>query len=81
MSLQLPVPLAVKQRRRRAVTWILDAVEKKPSRGSGKGQFAQKVAEELVAIVEGRSAVWEKRAAVHRLGMASRSNLSKVRRR
>ena len=80
-TLQLPVPLAVRQRRRRAVTWILDAVDKKQSRGSGRTMFPTRVAEELIAIVEGRSSVWEKRSAVHRLGIAARSNLNRTRRR
>ena len=76
-SLPLPEPLALKQRRRAAVMWILDAASKKKFRGSGKGGFAQKVAEELIGVVEGRSSVWEKRGAVHKLGINARMNLSK----
>ncbi|KAL8899630.1 MAG: hypothetical protein Q9207_006098 [Kuettlingeria erythrocarpa] len=75
-SLQLPVPLSLRQRRREAVTWILDAASKKPARGSGKGQFAQRVAEELVAIVEGRSGVWERRGGIHKLAVSARANLN-----
>jgi len=78
VALQLPVPLGVKQRRRTAVKWILEAASKKQSRASGKGMFATKVAEELVAIVEGKSSVWEKRTGVHRIGTQSRSNLTKA---
>ena len=61
--------------------WILDAASKKKFRGSGKGGFAQKVAEEIVAIVEGKSGVWERRGGIHKLGIAARSNLNKTRRR
>lgn len=75
-ALQTPVPLALRQRRRQAVMWILDAASKRPARGSGRGQFAQRVAEELVAIVEGRSGVWERRGAIHKLAVSARANLN-----
>ena len=74
-SLQIPIPLAVRQRRRQAVLWILDAASKRRSRGSGRGMFAQKVGEELVSVVEGKSGVWDRRGAVHKLGVSARSNL------
>lgn len=74
-SLQIPVPLRIRQRRRKAMEWILEAASKRKSRGSGKGQFAQRVAEELIAVVEGRSGVWERRTAVHKLGISARSNV------
>lgn len=76
VALQIPVPLGLRQRRRQACEWILDAAQKRKSRGSGKDMFAQKVAEELIAVVEGRSSVWEKRQGVHKLGTTARSNLS-----
>src|SRR5579871_6158317 len=44
-ALQIPVPLGLRQRRRTAVQWILDAANKKKSRGSGKNQFALRVAD------------------------------------
>lgn len=74
-ALELPVPLAVRQRRRMAIKWILDVIEKKPSKGSGKKQFPHRIAEEIVAVVEGRSGVWEKRKQVHKLGTAARANV------
>ncbi|KAL8659905.1 MAG: hypothetical protein Q9226_000199 [Calogaya cf. arnoldii] len=79
-ALQMPVPLALRQRRRVAVTWILDSASKKPGRGSGRGGFAQKVAEEVIAIVEGRSGVWDRRGGIHKLAVSARANLN-VRRR
>ena len=57
--------------------WIFDAVEKRKFRGSGRGGLAQKIAEEVIAIVEGRSGVWEKRYAVDRLAIVNRANLNK----
>ena len=80
MALQIPVPLGLRQRRRQAFMWVLDAVSKRTSRGSGRGMFAQRVAEELVAIIEGRSAIWDKRTGVHKIATTARSNLNYGRR-
>lgn len=76
-ALQLPVPLRERQRRRHAIRWILAAVDKKQSKGSGRTRFAQKVAEELVAIVEGRSGLWERRGSLHKQGVSARTNLTR----
>ena len=76
VALQIPIPLNVRQRRRTAVMWILDAASKKRTKDSGRKMFAHKVADELIAIVEGKSSVWEKRGGVHRLGVSARANLS-----
>ena len=76
VALQIPIPLGLRQRRRTAVMWILDAATKRRTRGSGRTMFAHKVADELIAIVEGKSGVWEKRSGVHRLGVAARANLT-----
>jgi len=75
-SLDIPIPLAQRQRRRMAMGWILDVVNKKPSRGSGRAMFPTRVAEEIIAVVEGRSSVWEKRQLLHKLGTATRANLN-----
>jgi small subunit ribosomal protein S7 len=75
-SLQIPVPLGLRQRRRQGFMWILGAADKKQSRGSGRGQFAQRVAEELISVVEGKSSIWDKRALVHKNGTAARVNLN-----
>ncbi|KAJ4133310.1 hypothetical protein NW754_016119 [Fusarium falciforme] len=74
-ALELPVPLGVRQRRRVAFNWILDVINKKPSKGSGRKQFPHRIAEEIIAVVEGRSSVWEKRKVVHKLGTAARANI------
>ena len=79
--MSVPQPLAVRQRRRTAIMWILDAASKRKWRGSGKGGFAHRVAEEIVGVVEGRSGVWDKRGGVHRMGVAGRSNLGRAIRR
>ncbi|KAL8827806.1 MAG: hypothetical protein Q9191_002963 [Dirinaria sp. TL-2023a] len=76
MALQVPAPLSTKQRRRRAFMWILDAASKRRTRGSGRDGFAQKIAEEIVAVVEGRSGVWDRKGGVHKLGVSSRANIN-----
>ncbi|KAF6803810.1 37S ribosomal protein S7, mitochondrial [Colletotrichum sojae] len=73
--LELPHPLRLRQRRRTAFMWILDVVNKKPSKGSGRTQFAHRLSEEIIAVVEGRSSVWDKRLALHKQGTATRANL------
>jgi len=80
-ALQIPVPLGLRQRRRQAVQWILDSVNKKTSRGSGKFQFAQRFAEEIIGVVEGKSNVWERRNLIHKTGMSARANLAIMQRR
>lgn len=74
------MPLGLRQRRRTAATWLLDAASKRKTRGSGPGGFALKVAEEIVAVVEGRSSCWEKRMGVHKIATTARSNLNARRR-
>jgi len=76
VALQIPVPLGLRQRRRQAFMWVLDAASKRKSRSSGKAMFATRVAEEIVAIIEGRSSAWEKRTGIHKLSTVARSNLN-----
>lgn len=80
-ALQIPVPLGKRQRRRQAVMWILDTANKKPNRSSGRGTFAQRFADEIISIVEGRSPTWEKRLMVHKAGTTARNNVNFRRRR
>ncbi|KAI9714286.1 MAG: hypothetical protein M1820_000247 [Bogoriella megaspora] len=75
VALQIPIPLALRQRRRQAFQWILDAASKRRNSGSGRGSFAHRIAEELIAVAEGRSSVWERRNGVHKLGVSSRANI------
>ncbi|KAI0009251.1 ribosomal protein S7 [Xylariaceae sp. FL0662B] len=75
-ALEVPQPMTVRARRRVALMWILDAVRRKRSTGSGHAQFATRFGQEIVAVVEGRSGVWDRRNQVHKLGTASRANLN-----
>jgi Ribosomal protein S7p/S5e len=69
-SVPMPVPLSMRQRRRTAIMWILDAAEKRKD-----SDLAARVANELVSVAEGRSGVWDKREHVHKIGVSGRSNL------
>ncbi|KAF4595603.1 30S ribosomal protein S7 [Ophiocordyceps camponoti-floridani] len=74
-ALEIPTPLGLRRRRHMAFQWILDVVKKKPSRGSGPKQFPSRLANEIIAVVEGRSSIWERRRALHKLGTSTRSNI------
>lgn len=74
-ALQIPVPLGLRQRRRTAFTWVLESASKKANKGTGRSDFARRIAEELVSIVEGKSALWDRRVNVHKVATSARSNL------
>lgn len=69
-STPIPIPLGIRQRRRQAIEWILEAAEKRR-----EIKFADRVAKALLDVAEGRSTAWEKREMAHRLGVAARSNV------
>ena len=73
--LQIPAPLSLRQRRRAAIVWILEACDRRKGGTSG---FAKRFAEEIVGIIEGKSTVWSKRENQHRLAVMGRSNLGLV---
>ncbi|KAK8254240.1 30S ribosomal protein-like protein S7 [Phyllosticta capitalensis] len=75
-ALQVPVALNQRQRRRQAIEWIITSASKRRSKGSGKFMFAQKVAEEVVSVVQGTSSCWDRRLNHHKQGVAARANLA-----
>jgi len=40
--------------------------------------FPHRVAEEIVAVMEGRSSVWDKRQQLHKQATLNRANLSNI---
>ncbi|KAJ5206784.1 Sodium/sulfate symporter [Penicillium cf. griseofulvum] len=64
-AVQIPHPLTLRQRRRTAIKWILDASDKRRD-----ALFANRVAAEVVAVAEGRSGVWDKRDQQHKIGIS-----------
>ena len=75
-SLDVPMPLSIRQRRRAAIQWVLSVVKKRESGLSGREMFAHRLASELIAIVQGTSSVWNQRQAVHKQGTIARANLN-----
>ncbi|KAI0467546.1 ribosomal protein S7 domain-containing protein [Xylaria cf. heliscus] len=75
-ALEVPEPIDARARRRQAMLWILEIVNKKRSTGSGRKQFAARFGQEIIAVVEGRSAAWDKRQLIHKIGTAARANLA-----
>ncbi|KAI5837865.1 ribosomal protein S7 domain-containing protein [Morchella snyderi] len=67
----IPSPLNIRQRRRVALEWIVAAADKKKDRNG----LAERFADEIIAVVEGRSAAWDKRNQVHRTAIQSRANV------
>jgi len=63
----VPVPLADKQRAFYAVKWIL-----KQSDNRGEQKLEQRLAREIIAIVEGSSRVLNQKAEVHKVALANR---------
>lgn len=81
LALQVPTPLSVRRRRWEAIHWILDAASKRKNRGSGKDMFAQRVATEIIAVVEGKSTTWVRRDGLHKQAVAARANIRTNKRR
>ncbi|ORX74296.1 ribosomal protein S7 [Linderina pennispora] len=68
--IQIPRPLNLRQRRRRAIVWILDSVKKRNER-----KFHMRLSGELQAIINGTSGVLEKKLQLHKMVLANRSNI------
>ncbi|RMD41762.1 hypothetical protein DV735_g3357, partial [Chaetothyriales sp. CBS 134920] len=75
-STPIPVPLRVKQRRRTAIQWILQAAESRK-----ETRLAERLAKEIIKVADGTSSAWEKRQQVHRLAVVARSNIRLTMRR
>jgi len=63
----VPVPLADKQRTFYAVKWIL-----KQSSNRGEQRLEQRLAKEVIAIIEGSSRVLNQKAEIHKVALANR---------
>lgn len=68
---QVPMPIGLRARRRTAITWIIQAADKRKA----KMGLAERLADEILAVMEGRSTAWDKRLQVHRTGTAGRANV------
>lgn len=64
----LPVPYHPTKRIGKAWKWVIDASKNRQSR-----DFSVRLAEEIIAAIEGKSSGYEKRALIHRDAVANRS--------
>ncbi|KAF2753904.1 ribosomal protein S7 [Pseudovirgaria hyperparasitica] len=74
-ALQMPIPLSKRVRRRIAIGWIISAATSKKGNGANKDAFGQRLADEMIAVVEGKSSVWQKRLEFHKMATTARANV------
>ncbi|KAG0280495.1 hypothetical protein BGZ95_009898 [Linnemannia exigua] len=70
--LQVPTPMTERQRRRKAIVWILEASDKR----KGEKMFKDRLASEFLAVVNGNSAALVKKNQLHKMALANRANAS-----
>ncbi|KAG0339642.1 hypothetical protein BG004_006729 [Podila humilis] len=70
--LQVPTPMTERQRRRRAIVWILEASDKR----KGEKLFKDRLASEFLAVINGNSGALAKKNQQHKMALANRANAS-----
>ncbi|KAG2231031.1 ribosomal protein S7 domain-containing protein [Thamnidium elegans] len=65
----VPTALRDRQRRRRAIVWMLDAAKKR-----GEKSFEERFAAEVFDVSQGTSLVLQKKQQVHKQALANRAN-------
>ncbi|KAG0285123.1 hypothetical protein BGZ96_010554 [Linnemannia gamsii] len=70
--LQVPTPMTERQRRRKAIVWILEASDKR----KGEKQLKDRLASEFLAVVNGNSGALVKKNQLHKMALANRANAS-----
>jgi len=68
-----PVALGEKQKTRFAVQWILEASDSKPGK-----TLEERLAREIIAVLEGNSKALAKKMELHRLAMVNRGNVPRA---
>ena len=66
---QVPTPLQERQRRRRAIVWILEAAAKRNEK-----KFPERLSAEVLAVINGASSVLAKKQQLHKSALANRAN-------
>ncbi|RKP09583.1 ribosomal protein S7 domain-containing protein [Thamnocephalis sphaerospora] len=69
-NVPVPFPLNERQRRRRAIKWIIQGANKRSERG-----FPKRLASEIIAVTHGQSIALENRMRLHKEALAARSNV------
>ncbi|KAJ2696165.1 hypothetical protein FB645_006280 [Coemansia sp. IMI 203386] len=73
--IQVPRALNLRQRRRKAIVWLLDSAKKRNERS-----MYMRLSGELQAIVNGTSGCLEKKLQLHKIVLANRSNIRTTKR-
>ncbi|KAG0055721.1 hypothetical protein BGZ83_007593 [Gryganskiella cystojenkinii] len=71
--LQVPTPMTERQRRRKAIVWILEASDK---RKRSEKEMKDRLASEFLAVVNGNSGALVKKNQQHKMALANRANAS-----
>ncbi|KAF9181545.1 hypothetical protein BGZ51_005383 [Haplosporangium sp. Z 767] len=71
--LQVPTPMTERQRRRKAIVWIVEASDK---RSRAEKKFKDRLASEILAVVNGNSGALVKKNLLHKTALANRANAS-----
>ncbi|KAI9301657.1 ribosomal protein S7 domain-containing protein [Cunninghamella echinulata] len=69
----VPTALRERQRRRRAIVWVLDAAKKRNEK-----TFEERFAAEIYDITQGTSSVLQKKLQLHKQALANRANAQVV---
>jgi small subunit ribosomal protein S7 len=70
-SIPVPFPLKERQRRRRAIVWLLDTAGKRTER-----KWEHRLGNEVINIMEGTSSILTKKEQVHKQALAARANVT-----
>ncbi|ORX45315.1 30S ribosomal protein S7p/S5e [Hesseltinella vesiculosa] len=71
--IHVPTALRERQRRRRAIVWLLDAASKRNEK-----TFEERFAAEVHGILDGSSSVLQKKLSLHKQALANRANAQVV---
>lgn len=67
--IHVPTALRERQRRRKAIVWILEGAEKRPEK-----TFEARLSGEILAVINGASSALTKKNSLHKLALANRAN-------
>ncbi|KAG5517993.1 hypothetical protein PMAC_000448 [Pneumocystis sp. 'macacae'] len=70
-SIKIPIPLNKHQQHRKAIVWIIEASNKRHNRS-----FSERLAQELIAVVDGTSSVFQKKEQLHKLALVHNSEFN-----
>ena len=68
-AIHVPTPLRLRQRRRRAIVWMLESATKRPEK-----TFEERFATEVYEVIQGTSPALQKKAQIHKQALANRAN-------